>query len=201
MPWGRTGAADHRNLEDSKGQQKTTNVEVSNCLAAIHLGRETPGARFHTAEVTGSIPVTPTSTNAFLGPSCDACCQQIASKPPTVVAVALKALPRFGVLRISMPAGENDPTSAVVRWDSRPLPPCSSGRGLGHEGAMTCSFGLPLVTARARRHHGVTDVARTQRGPARPHPCQGSPRRPVSAGSHLRPGRIRVSVMPCAPGR
>jgi hypothetical protein len=54
----------------------------------------------HTAEVTGSIPVTPTSTNGFLRPCCDACCQQIASKPPTVVAVALKALPRFGVLRI-----------------------------------------------------------------------------------------------------
>src|SRR5215211_8668589 len=42
----------------------------------------------HTAEVTGSIPVTPTSTNAFLGPRGDAGCQQVGavvrwdSKPP-----------------------------------------------------------------------------------------------------------------------
>jgi hypothetical protein len=46
----------------------------------------------HTAEVTGSIPVTPTSTNRFLtylrGPSC----QQIASKPPWVRVVTLWAL-------------------------------------------------------------------------------------------------------------
>jgi hypothetical protein len=41
-----------------------------------------------TAEVTGSIPVTPTSTNAFLGPCGDAGCQQVGavarwdSKPP-----------------------------------------------------------------------------------------------------------------------
>jgi hypothetical protein len=77
--WGRT----RRNLGDSKGQQETTNLEVSSGFAATHLGSEIPGLRFHTAEVTGSIPVTPTSTNGFPGPWWDGCCQQIASRPPT----------------------------------------------------------------------------------------------------------------------
>jgi hypothetical protein len=53
----------------------------------------------HTAEATGSKPVTPTSTSALPEPRADAGCQQIASKPLTVVALALKALPRFGILR------------------------------------------------------------------------------------------------------
>jgi hypothetical protein len=34
----------------------------------------------HTAEATGSKPVTPTSTNALLNLQCDARCQQIVSK-------------------------------------------------------------------------------------------------------------------------
>jgi hypothetical protein len=45
---------------DSKGQQETTNLEVSGRFAAIYLGLETAGVRFHTAEATGSKPVTPT---------------------------------------------------------------------------------------------------------------------------------------------
>jgi hypothetical protein len=53
VPWGRTGAATRRNLGDSKGQQETTNLKVSGGFAAVHLGRETAGARFHTAEPTG----------------------------------------------------------------------------------------------------------------------------------------------------
>ena len=51
-----------------------------------------------TAEATGSKPVTPTSTNAFPGLRCGAYCQQIASKPQTVVDVVLKVLSRFGDL-------------------------------------------------------------------------------------------------------
>jgi hypothetical protein len=52
VPWGRTGAADWRNLGDSQGQQGTMNVEASGRFATIHLGSETPGLRFHTAEAT-----------------------------------------------------------------------------------------------------------------------------------------------------
>ena len=37
MLWDPTGAADHRNLEDSQGQPETTNVEVCGRFAAIHL--------------------------------------------------------------------------------------------------------------------------------------------------------------------
>jgi hypothetical protein len=47
---GRAGAATRRNLGDSKGQQETTNVEVSSGFAAIDVGSEIPGLRFHTAE-------------------------------------------------------------------------------------------------------------------------------------------------------
>jgi hypothetical protein len=43
----------------------------------------------HTAEVTGSIPVAPTSTNRFLEPLLDAGCQQFASKPLLVGAKTL----------------------------------------------------------------------------------------------------------------
>ena len=50
---GRAGAATRRNLGDSKGQQETTNLEVSSRFAAIHLGGETAGLRFHTAEPAG----------------------------------------------------------------------------------------------------------------------------------------------------
>jgi hypothetical protein len=45
-------------------------------------GRGVDPRGLHTAEVTGSIPVTPTSTNEFLSPLAEPCCQQIASKPP-----------------------------------------------------------------------------------------------------------------------
>jgi hypothetical protein len=82
----------------------------------------------HTAEVTGSIPVTPTSTNALHEPRCDVCCQQIASKPPIVVAIPLKALPCLGILRTSMSLG-NEPASAlsgVIR-----TPPLGSSSGAG----------------------------------------------------------------------
>jgi hypothetical protein len=43
----------------------------------------------HTAEVTGSIPVTPTSTNRLVNPLPELSCQQIASKPPAVGAKTL----------------------------------------------------------------------------------------------------------------
>jgi hypothetical protein len=59
----------------------------------------------HTAEATGSKPVTPTSTNTLPEPLRDVGCQQIASKPPTVVAEALEALPVSGFLRIPCPLG------------------------------------------------------------------------------------------------
>src|SRR5215211_2040869 len=35
VPWGRIGAADWWNLEDSNGQQRTTNVEVSDQFTAM----------------------------------------------------------------------------------------------------------------------------------------------------------------------
>jgi hypothetical protein len=47
---GRAGAATRRNLGDNKGQQETTNVEVSSGFAAIDVGSEIPGLGFHTAE-------------------------------------------------------------------------------------------------------------------------------------------------------
>jgi hypothetical protein len=119
----------------------------------------------HTAEATGSKPVTPTSTNAFPGPCCDACCQQIASKPPIVVAVALKALCRFGVLRVPRPL-ENGPCQRRVRWDSKPRPWCSRGRGPDREGAPTCGCVTPVVTACARLEPAVPDAVGTQHGPA-----------------------------------
>jgi hypothetical protein len=51
MPWGRIGAADRRNPGDNK-DSKTTNLEVSGRFATMYLARETPGVRFHTAEIT-----------------------------------------------------------------------------------------------------------------------------------------------------
>jgi hypothetical protein len=48
-PAGPHRAADQRNLGDSEGQRGTANLEVIGRLAA-HLGRETAGARFHTAQ-------------------------------------------------------------------------------------------------------------------------------------------------------
>ena len=65
---------------------------------ALHWGVWGPHS-LHTAEATGSKPVTPTSTNALPELRAGAGCRQIASKPLTVVALALKALPRFGILR------------------------------------------------------------------------------------------------------
>jgi hypothetical protein len=79
----------------------------------------------HTAEATGSKPVTPTSTNVLLEPCGDACCQQIASKLQVVVAVALRALLRLGVLGTSMATGEN-PAIAEVMWGSNPVLCCST---------------------------------------------------------------------------
>ena len=100
----------------------------------------------HTAEATGSKPVTPTSTNAFSGPRCAAGCQQIASKSQTVVAVALRASLRLGVLGTSTAAGEN-PAIAGVMWGSNPGSSSSSVPGQRHQGALTCGFSLPVVTA------------------------------------------------------
>jgi hypothetical protein len=50
---GRAGAATRRTLGDNEGQQGTTNVEVSSGFAALDVGSEIPGLRFHTAEPTG----------------------------------------------------------------------------------------------------------------------------------------------------
>ena len=52
-PRGRIGAADGRNLADSKGQEGISKIEVSGRFAAIGLGCETAGLGFHTAEATG----------------------------------------------------------------------------------------------------------------------------------------------------
>jgi hypothetical protein len=49
LPSGRTGAAAWRNLGDSKGQQRTTNVQFSGRFSGMYLGRECPGLRFHSA--------------------------------------------------------------------------------------------------------------------------------------------------------
>jgi hypothetical protein len=76
----------------------------------------------HTAEATGSKPVTPTSTNAFPEPLGDAACQQIASKSLTEVTLALKALPDPGRLSLPCPLrtepgsaqGESNPTGATT---------------------------------------------------------------------------------------
>ena len=76
----------------------------------------------HTAEATGSKPVTPTSTKRFLNRLPEPGCQQIASKPPTVVAVALKALSVSGN---SLPAGER--IQPVQSWNSNLLS-CPSTR-------------------------------------------------------------------------
>jgi hypothetical protein len=58
--------------------------------------------------------------------------------------------------------------AAAVRWDSKPLPPCSGGRGPGRADAMTCGSFVLVVTARARRDPHVTDAIRTQCGPTTP---------------------------------
>jgi hypothetical protein len=62
---GRAGAATQRNLGDSKGQQGITNLEVSSRFAVMHLGCEIAGVSFHTAEVVGSNPTTPTPSRGF----------------------------------------------------------------------------------------------------------------------------------------
>jgi hypothetical protein len=51
----------------------------------------------HTAEVTGSIPVTPTSTNRSLKPFPGHRCQQIASKPPVVAHHRNTIRPYYGL--------------------------------------------------------------------------------------------------------
>jgi hypothetical protein len=51
------------------------------------------------------------------------------------------------------------------RWDSNPESDSSACAGQRHDGALTCGFSLPLVTARARRVPEVAGVMRTQRGP------------------------------------
>ena len=58
-----------------------TAVELRRWGATHRRVRYAWGPRFlHTAEVTGSIPVTPTSTNSLPHPQLDAHCQQIVSK-------------------------------------------------------------------------------------------------------------------------
>jgi hypothetical protein len=131
----------------------------------------TPGGRcggrsLHTAEATGSKPVTPTSTNAFLGPRCDASSQQIASKPPTVVAIALNALSHFGVCGLPCPLGrESGRRSGQVGFEPGPmlLRPASGSGGW----PVSCDFDSAVVTAGAHQGPAVPDAAvRTQRGPA-----------------------------------
>jgi hypothetical protein len=134
----------------------------------------------HTAEVTGSIPVTPTSTNTFLGPCWVACCQQIASKPPTVVAVAPKALPVSRVIpafgqrpgfssgshRGRTPSGVCHPPLARRQpRGSNPAPGCFAVRGGSGGRPMTCgsdsstvAVGCPLGTSGSRCG---ADLART----------------------------------------
>jgi hypothetical protein len=50
--------------------------------------------------------------------------------------------------------------AAAVRWDSKPPRPCSSGRGSGRTGTMTCGFFIPVGGRRARRHLLVADAVR-----------------------------------------
>ena len=52
------------------------------------------------------------------------------------------------------------------RWDSNPASSSSGVAGRRLQGALTCGFSLPVVTARTRREPGVPDLMRTQRGPA-----------------------------------
>jgi hypothetical protein len=56
--------------------------------------------------------------------------------------------------------------AALERRDSKPPPSCAGGRGAGHEGAVTCSSDIPLVTAHGRPGPAVSGAMRTQRGPA-----------------------------------
>jgi hypothetical protein len=98
----------------------------------------------HTAEATGSKPVTPTSTNRFLEPRCDACCQQLASKPPTVVAIALKALSRFeGLANFRARWEENLQRSVQVEFEvaSAVVPEVEV---VGGQVRLTCGLAYPL---------------------------------------------------------
>ena len=56
--------------------------------------------------------------------------------------------------------------AALERRDSKPPPSCADGRGAGHEGAVTRSSDIPLVTAHGRPGPAVSGAVRTQRGPA-----------------------------------
>jgi hypothetical protein len=152
----------------------------------------------HTAEVTGSIPVTPTSTDTFLGPGCDACCQQIASKPLRVVALALIALPVSRVLRTSMPASRRTPPVHWCRWDSNPAPGSFAVRGRVGGRPLTCNADLPMLTAGARRGPAVTDGVRTQHGPAsldyllaKPDRAESSPGATMGGAGHDGRGIVR----------
>jgi hypothetical protein len=65
-------------------------------------------------------------------------------------------------------------------WDSNPLSSSSGVAGRRLQGAWTCEFSLPVVTARARQEPGVPDLMWTQRGPA------AVPVRPVADAQALR---------------
>jgi hypothetical protein len=56
--------------------------------------------------------------------------------------------------------------AALERRDSKPPPSCADGRGAGHEGAVTCSSDIPLVTAHGRPGPAVSGAVRTHRRPA-----------------------------------
>jgi hypothetical protein len=71
---------------------------------------------FHTAEATGSKPVTPTSTNNLLDPFCGFSCQQIASKPPIVIVSALQALTVPRVLRARLAVEEERTGGGCSEW-------------------------------------------------------------------------------------
>jgi hypothetical protein len=61
--------------------------------------------------------------------------------------------------------GKGRRPTAAVGWDSKPLPCCFGGRGLGREGTVACGFLVPIMTARARGGPPLPDAVRTQHGP------------------------------------
>jgi hypothetical protein len=61
--------------------------------------------------------------------------------------------------------GKGRRPAAAVRWDSNPPSGSSGVPGRHDEGAPTCNFTIPIVTARAHREPGVPGVIQTQCGP------------------------------------
>jgi hypothetical protein len=63
--------------------------------------------------------------------------------------------------------GEQVDDSGVVcrRRGSNPPSRCTTPRGPGREGMVTCTFFVPVVTAHAQQGPSLPDAVRTQRGP------------------------------------